>query len=190
MLFNSPLLKEKPMQHILKSIALFVLLSGCGSTPIQPAQDSLSPNTTFSSVEIDLSLTQKQAVDGYPNQEQLTAIIKEKSLSKFDEVKLISAASNYSAKISVKYQRRFAGEDTPIPSKSVMAPIVSYTIVIFNNGIEKQRVEKAGLTTNKGFASNLKTTFTLGLGKTAKDEEQDYEMLANTFKTELLSLRN
>ena len=177
------------MQHILRSIALFVLLSGCGSTPTQPVQDSLSPNLTFSSVEIDLSLLQKQVVDGYPNQEQLTTIIKNKSLSKFEETKLISAASSYSAKISVKYQRRFAGEDSPIPSKSVMAPILSYTIVVFDKDAEIKRIEKSDLTTNKGFASNLKTTFTLGLGKTAKDEEQDYEILANTLKTELLSLR-
>ena len=178
------------MQRILKFIALFALLSGCGSTPTQPVQDSPLPNITFSSVSVELSLSQKHTVDGYPNQDQLTTIIKDKSLSKINEAKLISAESNYSATISVKYQRRFAGEDSPIPSKSVMAPIVSYTIVVFHKGVEKQRIERSNLTTNKGFASNLKTTFTLGLGKTAKDEEQDYEMLANTFKAELLGLRD
>jgi hypothetical protein len=176
------------MKNLLKFFVLFTLLTGCGSTPTQPAKTSPSSITTFSAIDLSLNLSQKQIVDGYPDQEKLNEIIKERSVAKFNEAKLLSSVSSYSAKISIAYQRRFAGEDTPIPSKSVMAPIVSYTIVIFDKDVEIQKIEKTGLTTNKGFASNLKTTFTLGLGRTAKDEEQDYAMLVNTLQSELLNM--
>lgn len=90
-----------------------------------------------------------------------------------------------SLEIVVNYQRRFSGEDTPIPSTSVAAPLINYEIIIYDGDIEKKRIKNTNVTVNKGFGANLKTTFTLGLGKTAKDEEVDLQRLANGIVSEI-----
>lgn len=85
----------------------------------------------------------------------------------------------------IQSDKGFSGEDTPIPSTSVAAPLINYEIIIYDGDIEKKRIKNTNVTVNKGFGANLKTTFTLGLGKTAKDEEVDLQRLANGIVSEI-----
>ncbi len=113
---------------------------------------------------------------------EFSAIMKEKINNSLNASGLFAeagAVNVMSVVVDVDYQRRFAGEDTPIPSESVMAPVVGYTIVVKENGVEKNRVSKSNLVITKGFFGNLISVFTLGLGKDSKDEVVDIESFAD-----------
>lgn len=169
-----------------------LLMTGCSSAPTKSSAQALPPGVQFAEPEITVNLTQKRQVDGYPDQTEFARLLKEKTVVAFTENGLLAtsvAEKVMTVKIEVNYQRRFAGEDTPLPSKSVMAPVIDYTIVIFDQAVEKGRIERKKLTINKGLGSNLASMFTLGLGKEAKDEEQDMQTLANSLAREVKVLR-
>lgn len=177
---------------VVSSLFAAIFLMGCGSTPTKPASFSLPGDAQFSEPKVTVHLTQKIMVDGYSDEAQMTKIIQDKITAELKNNSLLAdenAASPLSLEFIINYQRRFAGEDTPIHSKSVMAPLIGHTIIISEGGVEKHRIEKSGLTVNKGFGANLKTTFTLGLGKTAKDEEDDLQTLANGLVVDIKKLK-
>jgi hypothetical protein len=93
-----------------------------------------------------------------------------------------------SVSIEINYQRRFAGEDTPLPYKSVISLVIGYTLIVFENGVEKKRIAKSGLQ-KTGFLSNLETAATFGLGNDAKDELKDIQLLADSIADELSALK-
>jgi hypothetical protein len=172
---------------------LAALLTGCGSTPTKPASSfSLSAGTKFSEPKVTVNLTQKITADGYPDESQMTKIIRDKITAELKNNSLLADTNTVnpmSLEFIINYQRRFAGEDSPIHSKSVMAPLISHTIIISEGSVEKHRIEESGLTINKGFGANLKTTFTLGLGKTAKDEQDDLQTLAVGLVSDIKELK-
>ncbi len=173
-------------------VFLAALLMGCGSAPVKPVSFSLPGDAQFSEPNVIVHLTQKITADGYPNEAQMTKIIKDKITAELKSNSLLAGVnteSPLSVEFVINYQRRFAGEDSPIPSRSVMAPLIGHSIIISKDGIEKHRVEESGLTINKGFGANLKTTFTLGLGKTAKDEEDDLQTLAKELVMDIKKLK-
>lgn len=177
---------------VILSVFAATFLMGCGSTPTKPASFSLPGDAQFSEPKVIVHLTQKITADGYPDEAQMTKIIQDKITAELKNNTLLAdknAANPLSLEFIINYQRRFAGEDTPMPSKSIMAPLIGHTIIISEGGIEKHRIEGSGLTVNKGFGANLKTTFTLGLGKTAKDEEDDLQTLANGLVTDIKKLK-
>jgi len=178
---------------IILSMFVATFLMGCGSTPTKPAASfSLPASAQFTEPTVTVHLTQTITADGYPDEAQMTKIIQDKITAALKNNSLLAdtnAVSPLSLEFIINYHRRFAGEDTPIPSKSVMAPVVGYATIISENGVEKHRIEKSGLTVNKGFGPNLITTFTLGLGKTAKDEEDDLQTLANGLVAEIKKLK-
>ncbi|MBN2400764.1 MAG: hypothetical protein JXN64_00035 [Spirochaetes bacterium] len=163
-----------------RSISLIMfslfILAGCASVPKFPA------DTKFSVDNFKVNLKQKLQVEGYPAEAELTGILKEKINTTLKQKNLLTehrAGNAMSVSIIIDYTRRFAGEDTPVPSKSVMAPEFGYTIVISENGVEKRRISEAKLEIKKGFLSNLATVATLGLGNDAKDELKDVQDVAN-----------
>ena len=177
---------------VILSIFVSAFLIGCGSKPIKPASFSLPGDAQFQEPKVTVHLTQKITVDGYPDEAQMTKIIQDKITAELKNNALLAdknAASSLTLEFIVSYQRRFAGEDSPVPSKSVMAPLIGHTIIISEGGIENHRIEERGLTVNKGFGANLKTTFTLGLGKTAKDEEADLQTLVNGLVADIKKLK-
>lgn len=174
-------------------LALFAvaMLSACGTTATKPSAQALPTGTQFSSPQIALNLSQRLTVEGYPDQKGLKSLMEEKAATAFKAENLIAPPNDPNAlvvNIEVNYQRRFAGEDTPLPSKSVAQPIISYTIVISDHGVEKRRIEKSGLTVTQDFSGNLATVFTMGLGKTAKDEEKDIQLLAQDWAQQIKAL--
>lgn len=175
-------------------MSIFVIaltMCGCANNSVKP-ESKLAANTQFLQPTISLKLKQALLVEGYPDQAELTKLLQEKTTEVFKSRNLIADKSNASAlavNIAVDYQRQFAGEATPIKSKSVGMPIVHYRITVSDHGVEKRIIDKDGMTVNRGFGSNLATTFTLGLGKTAKDELKDIETLANGIASEVEALK-
>lgn len=178
------------MKDLIVLTVFTLCLLGCGSTPVKAP--ALPANAQFSIPVLTVNLTQIRAVEGYPDEEAFTQLLQKKTESAFKERGLLAdvgTTNAFEVAIDVKYQRRFAGEATPFPTKSVMAPLVKYSVIVSKNGVEKHRIERYDMTVNKGFGANLVTTFTLGLGKSAKDEEQDLQILANSFAIELEKLK-
>lgn len=190
-LFLKYFIGNRKMKNRLSLIVVALLMFGCASTSVRP-ENKLSANAKFLEPSLKVNLMQKLTVEGYPDQSEFSKLLQQKTIEALKAKNLIAEKSSEGAllvEIVVDYQRRFAGEDTPIPSKSVMMPIVHYRIVVSGNGIEKRIIDKDGMTVNRGFGSNLATTFTLGLGKTAKDELKDLEMLANGIASEVEALK-
>lgn len=176
---------------VIFAFASLLVLVGCGSTPVKPEVSVASAPVKYSIEKIDVNLTQAIQVEGYPNKDEFTKILTDKTIEVFKKNNLLAAptdSDSMTASISVDYRRNFAGDATPMPSKSVVAPTVDYVIIIFDHGVEKKRIVKSKQTTGKGFVGNLGTVFTMGLGNTAKDELIDIEKLANTFASDLLKL--
>lgn len=173
------------------SVLLFSLIfAGCSTT--QSSSPKLPKNTKYLLGNLKVNLTQKLQVSGYPDNVELTKIVNEKiveSLKKSNLLGEAGAANTMSVSIDINYKRRFAGEDTPIPSKSVMAPLVGYTMVITENGVEKSRVTEE-LVVLKGAGGNMLSALTLGLGKDAKDEVKDIESFADFIAGKLKNLRD
>lgn len=176
------------------TISLFFLLfsAGCSSTPPATSAETLPATARFMAPEITVQLTQSVAAEHYPDQEQFTRLLLDRTINTLKSQSLLAgstAQTAFSIAINVNYRRQFAGDGTPFPSSSVREPKVDYTIVVSQDGIEKGRVERSAVTTRKGFASNLITGLTMGLGKTAQDEEEDIQILANTLVSELRALQ-
>jgi hypothetical protein len=174
------------------ALSSVLIFSSCGSTLTKPSVSSIPAGTKYHIEKIDLKLTQSIKVDGYPDQLEFTKILTEKTINALKKNNVLADPAEsgaMTAVINVNYQRHFAGEATPMPSKSVIAPTLDYTIILLDHGVEKNRIVKSGLTTGKGFAGNLGTVFTMGLGNTAKDELVDIEKLANAISSELIKVR-
>lgn len=171
---------------------LTAILMGCGSTSVKENGFRLAEGAKFSKPVVTVNLTQKLTVDGYPDQPAFSRLLQEKTENAFKEHGLLAHSDSNNpldVNIEVNYQRRFAGEDSPIPSKSVMAPLIEYNIVILDKGVEVYRENNSNITVSKGFGANLVTTFTMGLGKTAKDEEEDLQTLAKGFALDVKRLQ-
>lgn len=169
-----------------------LLIAGCSSSAPVKMPELLPADARFSAPKIEVVLEQAIEVDGYPDITEFTRILGDKTIALMKEKSLLGenqVGGEYSVSIKVDWRRQFAGEATPFPSSSVMQPIVGYELVVRQGSVERYRFERSGLTTQKGFVDNLRTGFTLGLGKDARDEEEDIQVLANTFILELQALR-
>lgn len=174
--------------NILSVLLSLIILTGCASSPGL----KLPADTVFSVESLKVNLTQKLQVEGYPKQAEFTELLKQKLNASLKAKGLLadSGASNImSVSLVVDYQRRFAGEDTPIPSKSVMSPVINYVLIVSDKGVEKKRIVKNGLKLTKGFAGNMVSVATLGLGKDAKDEIKDLETFTDFIAAELKDLK-
>lgn len=168
-----------------------VLLAGCSSSP-KVAAPSVGADAQYAIKNFTFNLIQKREVEGYATQEELSLITHDLIVSELKAGGILADAADAQAvplSITINYQRRFSGEDTPFPSKSVTNPIVGYTIIVLEDGAEKARISKAGLTANRGFLANLKTVATMDIGNDSKVEEADIQRVAKTIVAELQKLR-
>jgi hypothetical protein len=94
------------------------------------------------------------------------------------------------AVVSIDYQRRFAGDATPFPSESLVAPFFGYTIQLSNTDELIGTVADSDLTLIQGFWGNLKTVATMGAGGTPKDEKQHIAAVSNTLTEALVEVAN
>lgn len=168
---------------VLLLISLFFI--GCASAPKLPS------DTRFAVKSIKVNLKYKLQVEGYPAQSEFSEIVKKNMIESLKEVNLLAdsgQSSTMSVTIDIDYTRQFAGEDTPIPSKSVIAPLLSYTVIVYNKDTEINRIVKSG-TLNRGMLNNLKNVATFGLGNDIKDELSDIKKITNSIAAELNGLK-
>lgn len=164
-------------------ISLFFI--GCASVPKLPA------DTKFAVKSMKINLKYKLQVEGYPAQSEFSEIVKKNMMESLKEANLLAdsgQSSTMSITIDIDYTRQFAGEDTPIPSKSVIAPLLKYTVVVYNKETETNRIVKSG-TINRGMLNNLKNVATFGLGNDIKDELSDIKKMTNSIAADLNSLK-
>lgn len=180
------------MNKIILAVSLgAMLVSGCGSTPTKSSSYALPKSAQFSQPEVSMRLTQTINADGYPDQAQLAKLLQDAIAAQLKaNGQLVEGGStdSLSLKVDIDYERHFAGEATPIPSKSVAPPVYSYTLKIFDRDVEKYSKTFSSMTINRGFGANLLTVATMGLGKTAKDEEKDIQTLAKGIASDLKQL--
>lgn len=171
-------------------LCVVAVLAGCASAP-QVTTPKVATDAKFLIKDFTFNLNQKRQVEGYPTQNELSQLVYEGVAEALENDGMMAAheANAVPVSIVINYQRRFAGEDTPFPSKSVTNPIVGYRIAILEDDKEIGRITKSGLTTNKGFLSNLKTAATMGTGNDAQTEMADVHRLTDAIVTELKKLR-
>lgn len=168
---------------ILAVYFLFVILAGCASVPKLPA------DTKFALADFKVDLVQKLQIEGYPVQPEFSQIVKDKFTSSLKAKGLAgeSGVNNaVSVSVDIKYKRQFSGEDTPFPSKSVMSPVFGYTLVVSENGVEKNRIVKSGLELKSGLLGSLKI---LGLLRDAKDELSDIQKVTDLIAAEFVAIK-
>jgi len=161
-------------------VSLFII--GCASVPKLPA------DTKFSVTSLKVNLKQKLTVEGYPAQAEFSEIFKKSFIESLKEKNLLAdsgAGNAMSVTLNIDYTRQFAGEDTPFPSKSVMAPKVNYTLVVTDKGVEKNRISNAGVL-NKGFLGSLKT---MGLANDPKSELSDIKKVTDSIANDLNAMK-
>ena len=176
-----------------KVISVFILslmFIGCSSAPKVTAP-KVAADAKFLVKDFAFNLSQKRQVEDYPTQNELSQLVYEGIAEALENDDMMAAheANAVPVSIVINYQRRFAGEETPFPSKSVTNPIVGYSIAILEDDEEIGRITKSGLTTNKGFLSNLKTAATMGTGNDAQTEMADVHRLTDAIVAELKKLR-
>lgn len=171
-------------------LCVVAVLAGCASAP-KVTTPKVAADAKFLVKDFTFNLSQKRQVEGYPTQDELSQLAYEGIAETLENDGMMAAheANAVPVSIVINYQRRFAGEDTPFPSKSVTNPIVSYSIAILEDDEEIGRITKSGLTTNKGFLSNLKTAATMGTGNDAQTEMADVHRLTDAIVAELKRLR-
>jgi len=180
------------MKKSILAVSLSLLfVAGCGSTPTKKASSLLPQGIKFSNPLVTLHLTQKINVEGYPEEIQLQKLLQDEIAHSLSESGRLAAGSEsaWTVKVDIEYQRHFAGEDTPIPSKSVAPPMCNYKLHILESNVERYAANYNQVTVNRGLGSNLLTVATMGLGKTPKDEEHDIQTLARGIVEDIKSLK-
>ncbi len=173
-------------RNIITACLLFVILAGCASVPVVPA------DTKFTLENFKVNLTQKLQVEGYPVQPEFTQIMKENFIASLKAGNLLAEPGSprvMSVSVDIDYQRIFTGEGLSIKSKSAVAPFFGYTLVVTDGGIEKKRIIESRLTLDRGFFGNLKTFGTMGFGRTPKDELKDIKKITDYLAYKLDALK-
>jgi hypothetical protein len=175
----------------LVAVILMVVLTGCSSAPTKERVNAIEGHR-YNLSSVDLHLAQSQEVGGYPSESELEAMFEKKIENALHEAGLLAEEGAEAAvpiKITIDYRRKFAGEATPFPSESVVAPVYGYTIEVEEAGGDSRVIaEKKGLTLNRGFLGNLKTVATAGTGNDAEDEKNDMDAISRGIANHLASL--
>lgn len=93
-------------RNIITACLLFVILAGCASVPVVPA------DTKFTLENFKVNLTQKLQVEGYPVQPEFTQIMKENFLASLNAGNLLAEPGSprvMSVSVDIDYQRIFTG---------------------------------------------------------------------------------
>lgn len=172
-------------------ISLAFVLAACASSPKAP-RVSVPEGTKYYIQDFSFNLLQKRPAESYPDEASLSDLFHKQIVEGLVEAGAYSFAPTDAVSVSIiiDYQRRFAGEDTPFPSKSVTSPIVSYSLAFSRDDEGLGSIVRAGLTTSRGFVGNLKTTATMGFGNDADKELEDINRVVNAVVGELLAARS
>ena len=165
----------------------FFGLAACSSNPVEPS----SAKVHYAPPSLSLKLEQKLNYSQYPDEQALGKLVQSRITAAMKQQGLLAdntTQNPLTVTIDMHYRRVFAGEGTPLPSSSIAPPVVDYTIVVSDHGTEKARYQRNNITVNRGFGNNLVTIFTLGLGKTPKDEVADINILAKGIATDIGNL--
>jgi len=168
---------------------LIISIAGCGSSNT-PSVPKVKTSKEFQFDKVKLKVTQLIQPDiTYHSSEELEQMLNKKLHSLLIENNLLSTQTNMNTLvINASYQRRFVGDETPIPSDSLAYPHYQYTIDIKDNTKSLTKIEKNDLTYQGGFSLNLQVM--AGTLRDKKYEIQFINALANTIYKDIENLHN
>jgi hypothetical protein len=165
-------------------LACFLLagLSGCSNTNRSSATAQPSVQTTEKFNIGNISLTVNQMVTPeieYHTNEEIQELVAAGIKANLYQAGLITTDTTMnSLEIVMTYDRRFVGDETPIPSDSLAYPFFSYDIKIKDGDTLLTTISKKNLIFNGGFAMNLKVMG--GLLREKSDETVFMDALSRT----------
>jgi hypothetical protein len=171
---------------VLLAIVTVINISGCGETT--PSVPQVKTSTKFQFNEVNLKITQLiQPKITYHTEEELKMMLTKKLHSLLKENNLLSTQKSMNTLvINAIYERRFVGDETPLPSDSLAYPHYQYTINVKNNSKSLLKIKKDKLTYQGGFSLNLQVI--AGTLRDKKYEVQFINALANTIFEDIKQL--
>jgi|GEM_PF-6488005 len=173
------------------SILFTVFLCGCAATPAKLVD--LPESNFYRLKDVQLTLQQKQTVEGYPDEAQLLSDFSDSLSQALATAGVLAKADSANAielVVKVNYNRHFAGEDSFAPSKSVVAPTFDYTYEFYQDDGLIDQLQRVNKTVGQSFFANLKTVATAGLGNDAEKETADIDKITRAMAAELTPLLN
>lgn len=167
-------------------MAIILGVTGCGSNGPAVPKIIATEKFQFSNAKLNLSQLVKTEIV-YHTEKELEDILNNK-LSKLLKTNGLLSDDNNMNKLVVQanYLRRFAGDQTPIPSDSLAYPSYSYSIKIMDNKKLLGTINRNNLTFKGGFTMNLQV-----LAGTFRDKKYELEFidaLANTIFEDIKNL--
>ncbi|WP_281543692.1 hypothetical protein [Grimontia sp. SpTr1] len=177
------------MKMSLKSIYLslfsLVLIAGCSSSQKAPSVDTTEK---FQIKEISLKLIERVTPEiTYHTANEIENRVSSDIKGQLKKANLISSDPTMNTlKITMTYHRRFAGDQTPFPSDSLIYPNFDYDIEIYDGNDLLTTISKRNLTYSGGFKMNLEVLG--GSLRSKEDEIVFFNALSNTIIDRIKSL--
>lgn len=173
---------------ILLAVVAIITISGCGATGT-PSVPKVKTTEKFQFEKVNLNVTQLvQPKIVYHTKEELSEMLNKKLTSLLKENNLLSTQKDMDKLvINAIYERRFVGDETPMPSDSLAYPHYTYTIDVENNSKSLIKVKKENLTFSGGFSLNLQM-----MAGTLRDKKYEVEFinaLANAIFEDIKNLQ-
>jgi hypothetical protein len=170
-------------------IILIIGITGCGSSNT-PSVPKVKTSKEFQFDKVNLNVTQLVQPDiSYHSNEELEQMLNKKLHSLLEENNLLSTQTDMNTLvINATYERRFVGDETPIPSDSLAYPHYQYSINVKDHTKSLTKIEKSNLIYQGGFTLNLQVM--AGTLRDKKYEIQFINALANTIFKDIERLHN
>lgn len=161
---------------------------GCASNPESSDANQVKTSEQFQFKNINFELSQfhnPQIV--YHTPEELESVINQNIMARLIEKDLLSnQAGMNELNISISYERRFVGDETPLKSDSLAYPIFAYKIEVIDAGEVIKTIERKNLTYSGGFGMNLRV-----MSASLRDKKHEIkfaEAIANTIVKQVSQL--
>lgn len=168
-------------------VILAMLFVGCGSSQPSAPEIFVSKQLKIDKIEFNLIEFHKSEI-AYHTRNELEVLFKNDLSKKLKEKNLITEDLNADlVDIVIEYQRRYAGDATPLKSDSLAYPNYEYKVIVKNNkGKELLKKDRKNLVFKGGFAMNLQVI--AGTLRDKKYELEFIEALSNTVVAEIDAL--
>lgn len=169
-------------------VFILFFLSGCMSSKQNAVNVSIvNENTKYSIKNISVTITDNENVKGYPNSLELTQKFREKFKKDLEDRNLLAKENEESVAVSldITYKRVFSF----VVSKAAVRILIDYKFKLEKDGQVILDDKEYNMTPSYGVFGNLATIAKqITCTSSAKDEERDFNKVANNFAEEILNL--